>query len=430
MTTKVSRSPRHDSALANAVRKFCRRDFTPPGPAVRAAFPSANVWRRLREAGTTLWLDTGDIDAIRKLWTQEFTALTTNNTLLNKEVQKGIYDALVPEAAALLHDADPGLSDDLLVQEIAFILNAVHGLRLVQTFDADVSVELHTNLAWDADASWHYGRRFHAIEPDRFIVKVPLTPEGVLAARRLHKDGVRINFTLGFSARQNLLIAAVAQPDWVNVFMGRCNSFVADAKLGSGDNVGEKATLASQRTLRQLAKTHKVKVRQIGASMRSGQQAFDLTGLDVYTLPTSVAEQYQAMNPAPDEVLDRTGNDPKVTLAAGKSVSDEKLDAFWEVTAKMRGAVDEVLAAGPDKMTGDGLRTILRDAGVGDLFAELSAAERATIAKDGKIPVYATWRDRVQKGTASWDGLLTESALGSFAADQRQLDDRIRKHLR
>jgi transaldolase len=198
MTSTKGNLPRHDSPLAQAVREFCLKDHTPPASTLRQSFPTSPLWQAVRKLGTELWLDTGDVDAIRKLWTQEFTALTTNNTLLNKEVQKGIYDQLVPQAAAVLHQTKQDMSEDLLVQEIAFILNAVHGLRLVQTFDADVSVELHTNLAWDADASWHYGRRFHAIEPDRFNVKVPLTPEGVLAARRLHKDGVRINFTLGF----------------------------------------------------------------------------------------------------------------------------------------------------------------------------------------------------------------------------------------
>ncbi|MCH7646660.1 MAG: transaldolase, partial [Nitrospinae bacterium] len=54
----------------------------------------------------------------------------------------------------------------------------------MSTFDADVSVELHTNLARDAEVSYQYGKRFHAICPDRFTVKVPLTPEGLIAARR------------------------------------------------------------------------------------------------------------------------------------------------------------------------------------------------------------------------------------------------------
>ena len=34
-----------------------------------------------------------------------------------------------------------------LILEVAFALNARHGLRLVQRFGVDVSVELHTNLA-------------------------------------------------------------------------------------------------------------------------------------------------------------------------------------------------------------------------------------------------------------------------------------------
>ena len=160
------------------------------------------------------------------------------------------------------------------MQEIAFILNAVHGLKLVQTFDADVSVELHTNLSWDTDASYQYGKRFAEICPDRFIVKVPLTPEGILAARKLRADGIRINFTLGFSARENYLIAVGAQPNWVNVFMGRCNSFVADAGLGDGTNIGEKATLSSQRTLRRIRSEHGLDVLQIGASRRAPTEWF------------------------------------------------------------------------------------------------------------------------------------------------------------
>jgi transaldolase len=46
-------------------------------------------WQNLRETGTELWLDTGDMDEAARNWTREMTALTTNNTLLNTEIQKG-----------------------------------------------------------------------------------------------------------------------------------------------------------------------------------------------------------------------------------------------------------------------------------------------------------------------------------------------------
>ena len=429
MKMPVTTCPQHDSDFAKTVAQFCLRDYTPPTPDVRAAFPSNQTWKDLQGTGTTLWLDTGDVDLARQLWTQEFEALTTNNTLLNMEVQKGIYDEVVPEAAKMIREAAPDMSDDMLVQEIAFVLNAVHGLKLVQTFDADVSVELHTNLAWDTEASYQYGKRFHAICPDRFIVKVPLTPEGLFAARKLHADGIRINFTLGFSARENMLIAAVAQPDWVNVFMGRCNAFVVDHGLGDGKNIGEKATLASQRILRKMVDEHGIRVHQIGASMRGGQQAFDLMGLDVYTMPAKVAEAYMELNPSAEDVRDRTSDDPAVSLAAGRSIEDERLHLLWEISSELESAIRSLLNGDLDSMTGHELRTFLVEHGLGDIFPALSDEERATITEQGKIPQYEQWVARVKDGSASWDGLLTEAALMSFATDQKKLDDRIRGHL-
>ena len=375
MTTTAC--PSHDSAAARAIGEFCTTGYTPPTPAVREGFRAEPVWQQLASTGTALWLDTGDLDAAAELWTREFVALTTNNTLLNKEVQKGIYDELVPRAAKVIRDAVPSISDALLVQEIAFVLNAVHGLKLVSKFDADVSVELHTNLADDADASYAYGKRFAAINPDRFIVKVPLTPAGLFAARRLGADGIRVNFTLGFSARENHLIAAVAQPTWCNVFMGRCNALVSDAGIGDGKNVGEKATLASQRMLREGGFATK----QIGASMRNGQQAIDLMGLDVYTMPTSVAADYLATKPT--DVRDRTGDDPAVTLADGRSPEGECIDVLWALADDWRAAISALGTEDVDAMDGETLRTFLADHGQGDLFPAFSDDDRAKMYRCG-----------------------------------------------
>jgi len=415
-------SPSHDSRLAREVAQFCTQQVKDQQQS-RAGFPTSPLWTAAGATGTALWLDTGDVDAARALWTREFTALTTNNTLLNKEVQKGIYDRLVPEAAALLRDGAAG-DRKLLVQEIAFVLNAVHALKLVRHFDADVSVELHTAVANDAEASYQYGRRFHAICPQRFIVKVPLTPAGLLAARRLSDDGVRLNFTLGFSARQNWLIAALARPTWVNVFMGRINAFLADNKLGDGVNAGEKATLASQRQLRRLA-AQGIVVKQIGASMRSGQQCIDLLGLDVFTIPTAAAKEFVVKNPDPGSLRDRTKDDPAVGFAAGVDAAADHLHCFWETTEAFGKAVAAAAGLHAQTASAADVLAILGAHGAGDLFPQFSAEEAQRIAKEGKIPVYSSWRDRVRAGTASWDGILTAAALASFTQDQEALDQRI-----
>lgn len=420
-------APAHDSSFAKQVAEFCLRGYAGPDAGLRAQLPRNAHWQALAATGSALWLDTGDIEAIRELWTQEFTALTTNNTLLNKEVQKGIYDALVPEAASMLKAADPQISEAQLVLEIAFILNAVHGLKLVSSFDADVSVELHTLLARDAEATYRYGKRFAAINPERFIVKVPLTPEGLIGARRLSEDGVRLNFTLGFSARQNYLIAQLAQPTWVNVFMGRNGAFVKDNGMGDGNGIGEKATLSSQRMLRELRAAGGPDVRQIGASIRSGQQVFELAGLDVFTIPTGAAAQYLELDPAADTVQDRTAEDPEVSFTGGKSAAELRVDVMWEVPADFRAAVDAIQFA--PGLSGTQVCEQLAASGAGDLFGSFDASDRERIAAESKIPKASSWQDRVDAGKASWDGLLTEAALQSFHLDQMALDQRIRKTL-
>src|SRR5664280_3363354 len=111
-------------------REGFKHQFGKPSVAVK----DDPEWRKVRDAGTRLWLDTGDIDEAGKLWNSSFEALTTNNTLLNKEIQKGIYDDLVVKAAAAVHEAAPNISELDLILEIVFILNAHHALRLVERF--------------------------------------------------------------------------------------------------------------------------------------------------------------------------------------------------------------------------------------------------------------------------------------------------------
>src|SRR4030043_2258109 len=201
----------------------------------RIAAKPDRFWQSLRNIGTELWLDTGDMEEAEANWTAEMSALTTNNTLLNNEIQKGIYDVFISEAKSLVRE----LPLEEKVREIAFMLNARHGLRLASKFGGMVSVELHTDTAHDIKAIEYYGERFHEICPDQFIVKVPYTAEGIIGARRLKDSGVKINFTLGFSARENVLVTSLARPDYANVFLGRIGAFIKEKKLGDGSGAGE-----------------------------------------------------------------------------------------------------------------------------------------------------------------------------------------------
>ena len=78
------------------------------------------------------------------------------------------------------------------------------------------------------------------------IKPVSILQIGLIGAKILKDSGVRVNFTLGFSARQNVLATRVARPDYVNVFLGRISAYMINNKLGDGSGAGEKAVIASQ----------------------------------------------------------------------------------------------------------------------------------------------------------------------------------------
>jgi transaldolase len=381
-------------------------------------FKSDPFWKGLRATGTQLWLDTGDIEAAGALWIDEFSALTTNNTLLNNEIQKGIYDELIEKAGKLLGD----LTVDQRIMEIAFILNAAHGLNLVNRFGGNVSVELHTASARDIDMTVHYARRFHKISPDKFIIKIPLTPEGLIATRQLRDEGVPVNFTLGFSARHNYLAAAFAYPSFVNVFLGRLGAYVADNGLGDGSMVGEKATISSQRQIRSVSSRSGKTTLQIAASMRSAVQVQDLAGVDVYTMPVKVAES--ARKELDGSWESRVDHDYGVSLHAGVDEQVSGLNKLWAVSEQLQTFAWD-LDSRPPK-TGEELVERSHQGHVGDLFPRLSAADADLISSDGKIPVHGNWKDRIEKGELAVDSLLNLAGLASFTVDQGELDDRIR----
>ncbi len=412
------------SKLAVKVRDFVREGFTPRFGELKESFTSDEKWRRLQSLGTELWLDSGDMEEVAGLWTREFTALTTNNTLLNREIQKGSYDDFILEAAALLDEFEDLDRADLKL-ELAFILNARHALKLVERFDAFVSVEEHTDLASDLEGSVEYAWRFHDICPERFYVKIPFSPAGLLATRRLSDEGIAINHTLGFSARQNYLVASIGRPAFVNVFMGRLNSLVADNGLGDGSYVGERATLASQRLVRGLRDDPGITTRQIGASLREGKQVPDVAGIDVMTIPCKVAREYLELGLPPEKLKDETGLDYQPGLDARIDPERITLDTLWDLNNELVECVNALQREKIEDFSASDLVGFFKMRGCGDVLVEWSDSQQKTSAAEGKIPRLDNWRKLLADREIALDSLMNLAGWNSFAADQREMDTHV-----
>jgi transaldolase len=373
-------------------------------------------WQSLRETGTELWLDTGDMDEALANWTHEMSALTTNNTLLNNEIQKGIYDNFISDAKKIVKD----LPGDEKVKEIAFMLNARHGLRLASKFGGFVSVELHTDTANDLKAIDYYGKRFHQICPDQFIVKVPYTATGLIGARLLRNGGIRINFTLEFSARENVIVTSLSRPDYLNVFLGRIGAYIINNKLGDGSGAGEMAVLSSQKWVTKLSAENPWPTKLIAASLRNFEQLELLAGTNVYTMPPKVAAS--GRKNLSGNFTSRINETYEVGL--DDAAKETHLDKFWDVSDTVLKLALSLAKLVP--ITADELINRAHEAGCEDMFPLLSDEESAFIVSDGKIPVHSRWEKKIAEGKLAPDTLLTLAGLASFTADQKMLDQRIR----
>ena len=186
-----------------------------------------------------LFLDTADIDEIREInrW-GVLSGVTTNPTLVAKE----------------------GMAAENIWKEI---LNEVKG---------DVSLEVTET---GADAMYEQGVRL-AEMGDNAIVKVPMTPDGLEAGKRLTAQGTRINVTLVFSPAQAILAAEIGAYI-VSPFIGRIDDAAADG----------------MHALRQICEVYEVQgyeTNVLAASLRHPMHIVDaaLAGADIATMPFDV----------------------------------------------------------------------------------------------------------------------------------------------
>jgi transaldolase len=107
-------------------------------------------------------------------------------------------------------------------------------------------------------------------------IKVPLTPDGLRACKRLRSDGTMVNVTLCFSAAQALL-AAKADASFVSPFVGRL------------DDIGESG-MALIADIMQIFNAYHFKTEVLVASVRSPMHVIEAAklGAHVATLPPPV----------------------------------------------------------------------------------------------------------------------------------------------
>lgn len=141
--------------------------------------------------------------------------------------------------------------------------------------DGPVSAEV---IATDADGMVREGESLVKIA-DNIVVKIPMTEAGMVAVRRLSKQGIKTNVTLCFSSVQ-CLIAAKAGASYVSPFIGRL------------DDVGQEGMDVIRET-RVIFDNYQYATEILAASIRHPRHVVDaaMVGADVATLPPDILKK-------------------------------------------------------------------------------------------------------------------------------------------
>jgi transaldolase len=100
----------------------------------------------------------------------------------------------------------------------------------------EISPQLHMGLVGNPEASKRAARLLRAAIPTA-IVKVPFAPHApdcLLVARDLENEGIPVNFTSTFSARQAVAAGLLSNVTRTNIFMGRLNEGLHASRYAPG----------------------------------------------------------------------------------------------------------------------------------------------------------------------------------------------------
>lgn len=211
-----------------------------------------------------IYIDTAEIDAIRKYWDMGvIDGVTTNPTLI----------------------ARSGRVFSEVVAEIAEVVKGPISVEAVSN-TAEELVEESKKLA-------EYG--------EHIVIKIPMTAEGLKATKELSKIGIKTNVTLIFSPNQALL-AAKAGATYVSIFVGRLD----DRGHEGMDVVWETA---------QILQNYDLGSKIITASIRHPRHVVEAAkaGSHVATIPPAILDK-MVQHPLTDDGLRRFAEDwAKVT---------------------------------------------------------------------------------------------------------------------
>jgi transaldolase len=166
-----------------------------------------NKLQELHDAGQSIWLDSIDRRMLhdgeleRRVREDALTGMTSNPTIFQKALSSSnAYDEQIIAA----EEEAPSSWELFELLETTDVRDACDHFAGVYSStrgaDGYVSIEISPGVSHNSDAAVEEARRlWKTVDRPNVLVKVPGTPEGAVAVRRLIAEGINVNITLLFA---------------------------------------------------------------------------------------------------------------------------------------------------------------------------------------------------------------------------------------
>ena len=255
----------------------------------------ASLLEQLRQV-TVVVADTGDIQAIEKFTPRD---ATTNPSLITAAAQMPQYHQIVDETL-LKAKADSGAgASDKDIANLAFNRLAVaFGHKILGIIPGRVSTEVDARLSYDTEATIATARNLIqqyaelGISPERVLIKIASTWEGIRAAEVLEKEGIHCNLTLLFGMHQ-AVACAEAGVTLISPFVGRILDWYKKDTGREEYPPEEDPGVLSVTQIYNYYKKFGYKTEVMGASFRNIGEITELAGCDLLTISPKLLAQLE-----------------------------------------------------------------------------------------------------------------------------------------
>jgi transaldolase len=251
---------------------------------------------------TTVVADTGNFKQLAQFAPRD---ATTNPSLILKAVQSAEYAPLLAETVA----AAGGAAHEAIVDAVLVRF----GREILKVVPGRVSTEVDARLSFDSDATVARAERLialyaaHGIGRERVLIKIAATWEGIRAAERLERAGIRCNLTLLFSFAQ-AAVCGDAGVRLISPFVGRIYDWYKKAAGPAWDEAANAGAndpgVKGVRAIFEHYKRHGIATEVMGASFRNTGQIVALAGCDLLTISPELLAQLQASEAPVAKALD------------------------------------------------------------------------------------------------------------------------------